>query len=327
MTRSYGKKYDKNKSTKTIAAEVRREVRLASRLGVLPEGQWSVTSDRCSRSSSITIAYEPPPERDEAFALAFYYRRRIEALAENPHRHFDGPWRSAFGQEFVRRLEGLLADHNHDGSDSSTDYYDVKFYGNVTVRTRTTEADLVELLRGGCWPADRKLSDIDPKLAQMQAGWVIDALVEGATPPGSTLVESLLIGGSAQGGKTAAWEARQRSLRTSPLETDPGLQRSHLRLVKPEDIGEAVTLVPVEPVEQLLAANAASRGGTGVLEGLRPPRPGARRRSFAVPVEELPPVNEAWARLALATELALDWEIPGLRELLATNDEGAPCRS
>lgn len=170
MTRKYGKLYDEKHTTKAIAEIVRRTVRLEMRMGALPAGKWSVTSERFAGGSSITIAFAPAPAEDECFARAYYNRERIVQDAERPHDHSAIPFRSAFGAALDRKLEQLLADFNYDGSDISTDYFDVNFYAHVEVRTKTNMTDLVELYRGGCLP-EQPLSELSPAWAKMREGW------------------------------------------------------------------------------------------------------------------------------------------------------------
>ena len=140
--RSYGKLYDEKKTTKDIAEIVRRQIRLEVRMGELPAGKWSVTMDRYAGGSSITIRLVPPIEDDERFAQAYYERERIVHEAERPFEHTHIPYRSRFGQLLNHKLERMLAEHNHDGSDSMRDIYDVKFAAHVDVAPRTEPASV-----------------------------------------------------------------------------------------------------------------------------------------------------------------------------------------
>lgn len=180
--RSYGSKYDKNLTTKQIAEVVRRQVRLEARLGLLPdEGKWSVTMDRFAGGSSIAIDFTPRPDTALLFSRCFYNHERVVADAERPHDYVRLPLRSEFGAALEQRLERMLAAHNHDGSDTMTDYFDVKFYAHVNVRGLEL-VDLVALYRKGELP-DVPLAELSPRYAAMLATWQFD---EAGEPPAHT---------------------------------------------------------------------------------------------------------------------------------------------
>jgi len=242
--RSYGSQYDTRLGTKEIAELIRRQVRLEARAGLLPEGKWSVTLARFSGGSSITIRFEPLAERAFDFARAFYNHERVVQEAERPHDYSRIPLRSPFGASLEARLERMLAEHNHDGSDAATDYFDVKFYAHVRIGGPDL-VDLVGYYRAGRL-VDEGLDEINARWARMYADWL-------HTPEPEPAPEVVVV--------------------------------RHLRLVAP---------APAEPAPR--------------------PRARARRQPVAVPVVEpaVEPPNPAWARLALADALGLDFTIPGL---------------
>lgn len=179
--RSYGSKYDGNLTTKQIAEMVRRQVRLEARVGLLPEGKWSVTMDRFAGGSSIAIGFTPFPDDAILFARCFYNRERAVADVERPHDYPRLPWRSEFGTALEQRLERMLAAYNHDGSDTQTDYFDVKFYAHVNVHGPGLD-DLGNLYREGKLP-DVPLAELSPRYAAMLATWQFD---EAGEPPAHT---------------------------------------------------------------------------------------------------------------------------------------------
>jgi hypothetical protein len=285
-SRSYGKLYDAKKGTKEIAEIVRRQIRLEARMGELPAGKWSVTMDRYAGGSSITIRFVPPVEDDERFAQAYYERERIVHEAERPFQHTHTPYRSRFGQLLNSKLERMLAEHNHDGSDSMRDIYDVKFAAHVNVAPRTEMQALVELYRGGCLP-ERTVAELSPHWGRLLDAWQKDEMsrqiVQAELRPFQPEIE--------------------QEMRTSPT-------GRHLRLVP------AAPPPPSTPVQDAhekffsSLTDAERQAAQTLLGAVR------RRRSIAVPVEEpvptfRPPAN-AWERLALAAELKLDFTIPGL---------------
>ena len=287
MTRSYGKLYNDKLRTKEIAEIVRRQVRLEARMGLLPNGKWSVTMDRYAGGSSITIAFSPKPEEDELFARAYYNHARIVHEAERPHEYAAIPYRSRFGSLLVRRLEQMLADHNHDGSDPMQDIYDVKFAAHVSVRPETTERTLVDLYRGGCL-LETSVRALKIAWDTMLAAWEKEiAPVEAAEPaPEQVRIESF-----------------------TPVELLA--RRGHLRLVP------TPTPTPVETAARMVKDGMTKLERDVVEICIDRTRPLARaRKPLAVPVEEPVPQapNDAWLRLAMAGDLNLDFEIPGLRE-------------
>jgi hypothetical protein len=276
MNRSYGTKYDKRLGTKEVAELIRRQVRLEARAGLLPQGKWSVTMERFSGGSSITIRFEPPAEWALDFARCFYSHERVVQDAERPHEYSRLPYRSTFGAALEGRLEAMLAEHNHDGSDTSTDYFDVKFYSHVRIGGPDL-IDLIGLYKQGML-LDEALDEINPRWARMLADWQRD---EEGEPPAH--VPEVL------GRPEPEPEPEPELAAKHEAEAAKAVARveRHLRLV--------TSPPPAGPAPR--------------------PRARARREPLAVPVtepatEQAP--NPAWARLALADALALDLTIPGL---------------
>lgn len=301
--RSYGKLYDKKKTTKDIAEIVRRQIRLEVRMGELPAGKWSVTMDRYAGGSSITIRLVPPIEDDERFAQAYYERERIVHEAERPFEHTHIPYRSRFGQLLNAKLERMLAEHNHDGSDSMRDIYDVKFAAHVDVAPRTERAALVELYRGGCLP-ERTVAELSPHWGKLLDAWQKDEMsrqIVQAELRTAAVLDMPPAPEPAPVERSSVFQPEiEREMRTSPT-------GRHLRLVTPPPA------TPVQDAHAKVVAAMTTEERQAVQAFIDR---AIKRRSIAVPVEEPVPVfrapTNAWERLALAADLKLDFAIPGL---------------
>lgn len=286
--RSHGKLYDEKRTTKEIAEIVRRQIRLEARMGLLPEGKWSVTMDRYAGGSSITISFLP--EDDELFARAYFNRDRIVHEAERPHEYSAIPYRSRFGTVLVARLEQMLADHNHDGSDPMRDIYDVKFAAHVNIRPETSQAALVDLHRGRCLP-ETPLAELNPIWAQMLVAWEKEATERKAEAEARRAV------------KDAMDRAKLEAATPATAPATP-----HLRLVPSPS--------PVQTAYEK-AVEGLTDGEKKIVDKLIAlARPLPKRKPIAALVEDPVPQapNDAWLRLAMASDLKLDFEIPGLGE-------------
>lgn len=132
--RTYGSKYDKNLNTTQIAALVRGQVKAAVKSGELPAGKYSIRTSHFAGGSSIHVKisdlkgdiFEPEYLRD---GDKYLMGPSIEDESgwHRPHRF------KLWVVAAVKRVEAMLADYNHDGSDIMTDYFDVKFYATVDV--------------------------------------------------------------------------------------------------------------------------------------------------------------------------------------------------
>lgn len=123
--RKYGSKYDKNLGTKEIAAKFRADVKAAQKAGELPASlTLSVRIKRFSGGSSIDVDVKD-------IGLLMFSKQWLE---RDPN--VFTPCGERYTPEFdavVKKLEAMLQAYNHDGSDAMTDYFDVKFYGHVSV--------------------------------------------------------------------------------------------------------------------------------------------------------------------------------------------------
>jgi hypothetical protein len=142
MERTYGKSYDKAKTAKEIAALVRGQIKADVKAGRLPDAKYSVRYSAYSMGRSIDVSIEPT-----ANVADWINVRWADEQARNPHRWTETSQYSALATGVIKTLEAMLGAHNHDGSDSQTDYYDVKFYGSVQLRLGDATARVVESRR------------------------------------------------------------------------------------------------------------------------------------------------------------------------------------
>lgn len=121
--RSCGYRYDRDRTVKEDAALIRADIRTLAKAGMLPaDWKYSVRFERASMCKSIDVtATSPRPiyvndPADTARGLTL--------------------WSSALTEEAAavhNALDDLHNAYNHDGSDLSSDYFDVKFYGHAVL--------------------------------------------------------------------------------------------------------------------------------------------------------------------------------------------------
>lgn len=129
--RKYGYLCDKTRDTKADAASIRRTIKTLTNAGLLPaDWKYSVRMARFSGGSSIDI-YATSPAPIYAVDPAEY------GAAIHPE---TGQQVSAWDDKLTvaakavyDALTDLHRGHNHDGSDTQSDHFDVKFYGSAHV--------------------------------------------------------------------------------------------------------------------------------------------------------------------------------------------------
>ena len=125
--RTYGYLYDKNRTVKDDAANMRRHIRTMTKAELLPaDWTYSVRYRTASMCCAIDLVATSP--------------RPIYAADPNEQswaKHYETGefvigWKDKLTRE-ARAVLDTLTDlhngHNHDGSDIQSDYFDVKFYG------------------------------------------------------------------------------------------------------------------------------------------------------------------------------------------------------
>lgn len=140
-----GSKYDKNLSTKEIAARVRHEIKEAVKAGELPKAKFSVRMDCYSLGSSIDVVIKAPP-------FAILNPKRIELEARDPRYQWQTyqvePRYTVEADALLKKIEQMLSSYNFDDSDSMTDYFHVNFYGHVKFDWREEVTEKERVLAG-----------------------------------------------------------------------------------------------------------------------------------------------------------------------------------
>lgn len=143
-TIQYGAKFEAGLDTAQIAARVRVDIAAAVKAGELPKAKYSVRISRFSGGSSIDITVRALPFQvlnRASYKLASYGLEQV------------GPWMSDEARAVDAKLEAMLAAYNFDGSDLSTDYFHVRFYGHVTIDTTGAYEALRAELEAAAAPA------------------------------------------------------------------------------------------------------------------------------------------------------------------------------
>lgn len=136
--RTYGRHYDvtKDLTAKEIAAHMRKVIRQAAKDQLIPaDWTYSVRYRSYSGGCAIDVIVAVPDElldlRDEYEAQHnCRYYTFLEDLVDKY-----APLATLRATEVM--LDEIHRGYNYNGSDSMTDYFDVRFYGNVTVQRLT----------------------------------------------------------------------------------------------------------------------------------------------------------------------------------------------
>lgn len=131
--RTYGTQYDRSRTVKDDAASIRNQVKAAQRDGRIPAG-WKVTvrTRKVTHSQAIDVHAASPKAIYAADPMSRDWVKHSETG------EYVMAWADKYTLEAasVRQvLQALWNAHNHDGSDAQVDYFDVKFYGEVTLGT------------------------------------------------------------------------------------------------------------------------------------------------------------------------------------------------
>lgn len=121
MTRTLGTLYQDTADldVAAIAKLVRRDIKVAVDGGGLPAARYSVRISRFSGGQSLDVTISGQPF--DAFETVVDYQGW-------ERRHY-----TAEAQALVEHVKRIVSAYNYDGSDPMTDYYDVRFYSNVSV--------------------------------------------------------------------------------------------------------------------------------------------------------------------------------------------------
>ena len=128
-TNKAGSKYDRNLDIKDIAKLVRKE--LAAEYPTKDGWKFSVKIDRYAGGQSMDVFILSIPENVHAYDAEVYDIHFKTMNGEG------GAWDAMkFTDSFKRKFDDIKAiqdQYNYDNSDTMTDYFDVNFYGHVSL--------------------------------------------------------------------------------------------------------------------------------------------------------------------------------------------------
>lgn len=119
-TRTYGTNYNADLTVKEIAAKIRKTFRNADEL----EG-WnvSVRYRTASMMQAIDVRLSAPA------GMTLRVDETTEALNRQNGKAY--PWLTDDARTVKAYAESVHSSYNHDGSDTQSDYFDVRYYGSV----------------------------------------------------------------------------------------------------------------------------------------------------------------------------------------------------
>jgi hypothetical protein len=143
-----GSRYEETRgeSRTAIAARIRADIKALVKSGKLPKGKYSVRTRSYAGGGSIDVSIS-----DLAVSRVMNPARE-EYLAANPHANWATlpaeavPHYSPAVMSVHAAIEAIHDSYNYNNSDSMTDYFDVRYYGSVTIDYG--------------WFADRKESEL-----------------------------------------------------------------------------------------------------------------------------------------------------------------------
>lgn len=128
--RVYGAKYDRNITSKDVAARVRADIKAAIQKGDLPTGlkvsvRYASFAGGSSVDARITAWPEGYPWLNPEWVV--FNKQNPQTYSEKIPRHTKKATR------VLEKVEAIRSAYNHDGSDSQTDHFDVKYYGSTEI--------------------------------------------------------------------------------------------------------------------------------------------------------------------------------------------------
>lgn len=122
--RRYGARSDtaEGKSTAEIGAMIRADLKAAAASGWIPDGlEYSVRCDSFAGGSAINVTAKN------------LQQSWLNQPAPDWHQFPGTPVRTSQAVELARRITGIVEAYNYDGSETQSDYFDVRFYSNVSL--------------------------------------------------------------------------------------------------------------------------------------------------------------------------------------------------
>lgn len=135
IERRYGEKYASTKGLKRpeIAKLIRADIAAEVKAGTLPKGRYSVRTETYSGGGSIDITIS------DVVGIPIVNLDRLRYHRDNPHTTYGcepANVRERWSPEMravITKLEQIHGSYNYDGSDSMADFFDVRYYGSVSV--------------------------------------------------------------------------------------------------------------------------------------------------------------------------------------------------
>lgn len=152
-TTNYGEKYaaTKDLTRVEIAKLIRADIKAAVAVGSLPKAKYSVTCERFSGGGSIDITVA------KVEGISVHNAERLLFEHDHPHAYCRLDRFSVEMAGAIAKLERIHADYNYDGSDIQSDYFNVRYYGRVTVEGDECEAaELVAALQARATLASKR---------------------------------------------------------------------------------------------------------------------------------------------------------------------------
>lgn len=128
-----GPKYDSARTTAQITAAIRADLKAAVASGALPAGSKFSVTKRSYSSVRVEVTACP--------GVTIFDRARLERDTLYPHAVPTGAWRHPSATAVVEAIEAIAQAYNRDNSDSSTDYFDTRFYLTVAFSAAMEAAD------------------------------------------------------------------------------------------------------------------------------------------------------------------------------------------
>lgn len=140
--RFYGAKYDKSLSRTEIAKRIRADIKAGVAAGELPRAKYSVRTSTYSMGGSIDVSIS------DVDGLIFLHNvKRLAADHDHPNVFCPINWLSDEAGALLKKVDAIRGAYNHDGSDSQTDYFDVRFYGHAEFDHAYTSTRRAEEIR------------------------------------------------------------------------------------------------------------------------------------------------------------------------------------
>lgn len=124
----------KDLTVKEVAAHMRKVIRQAAKDGVLPkEWNYQVRYRTYAGGCAIDVNVGIPDELYELLQEFTTEHGFIRQIENHPHLAEGHYWPLITLHQAEKLLKEIHGGYNYDGSDPMTDYFDVRYYGTVTL--------------------------------------------------------------------------------------------------------------------------------------------------------------------------------------------------